>query len=179
MFENRTVYDMPAIRAMILVTARKIQRRRCLLRQGFLLIAGGLALACGLLLASVFGRLDFSSRLICVAALIIGGVAVLEGLCFRWFMARNTRKGLLRMGGALERHFLFDEESFQSLQEGAESTYDYGTIQAAYETEGYFFFLLNTGHSAVLDQKGFLKGTAGDFRDFLEKKLGRPLEFVK
>lgn len=177
MFENRSTYDMAAMQAMVRVSARKVSRW-WQLRRVVLTVSGIVAMVCGALLLSVFRLLDTTERLLCGISLLIGVIAFVKGLLFYKLMARKLWRDLLRAGDTMERRFIFQETGFRGIRLNSETRYNYNAIRAAYETRGYYFLLLDTGNSALLDKGGFTEGNAASFRVFLERKLGGPLEFV-
>ncbi len=178
MFENSTAYDKPAIQAMTWVFSRKVRRKQYLLRKCFLLGVGLMMMFGGLLLLATFGTLDYKERLICVIGLLIGGLALTEGIFLRRFQAWSSLRALRQTTGTSElRRFVFSEDSFQSTQAGMETTWQYEKVQEAYETEGYFILRLDKLTCILLDKEGFTQGTAWGFRAFLERKLGKPVEW--
>ncbi len=178
MFENNTAYDKPAIQAMTWVFSRKVRRKQYLLRKCFLLGGGSVSLLGGLLLLSVFGALDDGERVICVVGLVIGVPALLKGIFLRRFQAWSSLRALRQTTGTSElRRFVFSEDSFQSTQAGMETTWQYEKVREAYETEGYFVLRLDKLTCILLDKAGFTRGTAWGFRAFLERRLGKPVEW--
>jgi len=178
MFENNTTYDKAAIQAMTWVFTQKVQRKRYLLRKGFYLGAGLLGTLCGLLLLLAFDTLDFGKRLICVMVLAVCVPALLRGLFLRRLTARRSLRALRQAAGGEERRFAFSEESFLGAQSGMETSYQYETLQDAYETEGYFILRFDKLTCVILDKAGFTVGTAGEFQRFIERKLGKPVEWA-
>jgi len=178
MFENNTAYDKNAIAAMTWVFAKKVRRKQYLLRKCFLLGVGSVAMLSGLLLLFMFGTLDFGNRVICVVGLAVGTLALTEGIFLRRFQAWNSLRALRQTTDASElRRFVFSEDSFQGTQSGMETTWRYERVQAAYETEKYFILRLDKLTCILLDKSGFALGTAWGFRAFLERKLGKPVEW--
>jgi len=178
MFENNTAYDKNAIAAMTWVFTRKARRKQYLLRKCFLLAVGSVALLSGLLLLLTFGTLDYGDRVICVIGLLVGGVALIEGLFLRRVMAWRSLRALRQAADASElRRFVFSEDSFQGTQSGMETTWQYERVQEAYETEEYFILRLDKLTCILLDKSGFAQGTVWGFRSFLERKLGKPVEW--
>jgi len=59
-----------------------------------------------------------------------------------------------------------------------ETAYQYETLQVAYETEGYFVLRFDKLTCVILDKAGFTVGTAGEFQRFIERKLGKPVEWA-
>lgn len=179
MFENHTAYDKSAVEAMTWVFTRKIRRKQYLLRRCFLLCVGSVGALSGLTLLLMFGTLDYGDRVICVIGLAIGGLALAEGIFLRRFMTWRSLRALRQSKDASERRrFVFSEGSFQGTQSGMETTWQYETIQEAYETEGYFVLRFDKLTCILLDKSGFTQGTAWGFRAFLERKLGKPVEQV-
>lgn len=54
----------------------------------------------------------------------------------------------------------------------------YSSILCAWEDEGRFYLFFRDRPPLVLPKRGFAGGTAEDFRDFLEKEFGWPIERV-
>lgn len=178
LFENRSTYDMAAMRALVRVTARKVSRW-WQFRRGVLIVSGVVATVCGALLLGIFRFLDTTERLLCAISLLIGVIAFVKGLFFYSLMAQRLWKDLLRAEDTMERRFIFQEAAFRGIRLNSETRYAYDAIRAAYEMPDYYFLLLDTGNSVLLDKAGFTEGSAKGFRAFLERKLGDPLEFVK
>lgn len=55
----------------------------------------------------------------------------------------------------------------------------YSSIAAVWEDEGRFYLLFQDRPPLVLPKRGVVQGTPEDFRDFFERKLGRPVERIK
>jgi len=123
----------------------------------------------------IFDSLDFGERLIAVMALVICGFALIKGLFLRRIMAWSSLRGLRQAAGDGERRFVFSEDSFLGTQSGTETTWQYGTVQDVYETEGYFVLRFDKLTSIILSKEGFTAGTAEGFRRFIEEKTGKPV----
>lgn len=175
MFENRTTYDKAAVQAMTWVFSKKVRRKQYLLRKCYHLGFGIIGTLCGLLLLLIFDTLDFGERLVAVMALVICGFALIKGLFLQRFMAWSSLRGLRQATSDGERRFVFSEESFLGTQSGTETTWQYGTVQDAYETEGYFLLRFDKLTSIILDKEGFTQGTAEGFRRFFEERTGKPI----
>lgn len=179
MFENATIYDKAAVRSMTQAFIRKFQRKRYLLRKYFYIGVGLLGTLCGLLLLLVFDTLDLGEKLICFFSLAVCVPALLKGLFLRRIMAWSTGWSLRKSGGPLERRFVFSEESFRAAQSGMETAYQYEMVKGIYETGEHFVLQLNAQTGVILDKAGFSRGTPEGFRDFMERKLGKPAERVR
>ena len=179
MFENTTIYDKAAVWSMTRAFTRKFQRKRYLLRKCFYIGAGLLGTLCGLLLLFVFGALDFGEKLICFFSLAVCVPALVKGLFLRRLTAWSAGRSLRKSGDPLERRFVFSEEDFRASQSGMETVYQYETVRDAYETGGHFVLRLDARTGIIVDKAGFTTGTAGGFRDFLGRKLGKPVEYVE
>jgi len=182
-FENNTTYDKAAVQAMTWVFTQKVRRKRYLLRKGLYLGTGLLGTVCGLLLLFIFDTLDFGERLICIMALVVCVPATLRGLFLRRLTARRSLRALRQTAVGQERRFVFSEESFLGAQSGMETSYQYETLQDAslqdaYETEGYFVLRFDKLTCVILDKAGFTAGTAGGFQRFIERKLGKPVDWA-
>lgn len=176
-FENLTRYDRAAFQAMSEVSSRTVQRRRVLLRRTFLLILGTLCLGCGGLMLLIFHGLDFADRILAVCALLIGLVALGEGIFYRRLLAWSFWRNM-RGESSGERYFLFTEEFLQTGRQGVESKYRYEVLLGAYETMGYFVLFLDRRYCMAVDKSGFSRGTAEALRNHLKEKLGKPVEFI-
>lgn len=175
MFENHTTYGKAAVQAMTWVFSKKVRRKQYLLRRCYHLGFGIIGTLCGLILLVIFDSLDFGERLIAVMALVICGFALIKGLFLRRIMARSSLRALRQATGDQERRFVFSEESFLGFQSGTETTWQYGAVQDAYETEGYFVLRFDKLTCIILDKEGFAQGTAEGFRRFIERKIGKPI----
>lgn len=178
MFENFMQYDRDAVWAMTLVFTKEIQKKSYLGRKCFYMGAGLWGTVCGLLLLAVFSRLETAERALCIAALVVCVPSLLKGLFLRRFMAWSSRRVLRRSGEALERHFTFSEESCLCNRPGMETVYQYETVRNVYETETHFMLQLDKRSGIIVDKNGFSHGTPEGFRDFLERKLKKPVLLV-
>ena len=55
----------------------------------------------------------------------------------------------------------------------------YSPVAAAWEDEGRFYLFFEDRLPLVLPKRGLAGGTAEDFRDFLEREFGWPVERIK
>lgn len=54
---------------------------------------------------------------------------------------------------------------------------DYSTLWKLCETKEYFVLLLNKRSGYIVDKDGFVQGSPGEFRTFLTKKTGLPVQY--
>lgn len=74
----------------------------------------------------------------------------------------------------------FQDESFYVCRSQAgESWWAYHQIQAAVETKDYFALILDRKHGQIYDKKGFSWGTPEEFREFIHKKTGLKVNYIK
>ena len=72
----------------------------------------------------------------------------------------------------------FREDGYHSKTEVGESDFPYAPIVAMAESKDYFLLLIGPSHGQVYDKRGFLSGTAEDFRRLLEEKTGKTFQKV-
>lgn len=183
MFENTTVYDKSAAKALAFVWSRKEPRLLNLLQSRRHTILGGMCMAGGLILLG-FAWSGSDGRVFIVLYLLVGVIALtMGGLLFfrrpmaRWWFEWGILRGLRKGREPLERRRTFHEDFYWSSAEGGRQ-YGYETLKTVYEVNGFFIWEMTDGWGA-LNQSGFTQGTPEDFRDFLERKLRRPVERIK
>lgn len=175
MFENVVHYDKAAARVLVEVDSRVLRRKNFLIRRVILFAVGIFAVACGGLLLMVFGELSAFTRVICLFDLVVGLLALWKGICLRRVMVKRVLRTLT--GG--DRRVVFTEEEIQIEQPGVQKgTFYYSTLTALYETEAHFVLPLSTKASMVLDKGGFVQGSVAEFRNFIQEKTGRTMQFV-
>jgi len=178
LFENVTQYDFPALLALARVAGKTIRRKPFLIRRIFLMTVGTVSFLSALFLLLIFDQLDLQNRIIAVAALVVGLLALAEGIFFPWFVARSSSRLLAK--GQREHHFRFTEGELQAETPGVQrSTYPATAFLAAYETEGYYVLMLDQRQGLVLDKRGFTSGSGENFGEFLERWLQKKIPCIK
>lgn len=184
MFENTTVYDKATVRVTAFVWMRKmpraselIQRRRHTVFGGVEAVAGGLLILLGFVSPPDNQIVSVFYRLIGVTAFVTGVLLLFRRPLSRRFIEWGIPWSLRKRGEPLELRRTFHEDFFWSSTEGGRQ-YGYETLKAVYEVNGFFVFEM-TDRWGTLDLSGFTRGTPEDFRDFLERKLGRPVERIQ
>ena len=70
-------------------------------------------------------------------------------------------------------------ETYLHRTQMAETAWQYDQLQRICETADYFVFLLDRNHGQVYGKRGFVQGTPDEFREFIAKKTGKPVEYIK
>ena len=72
-----------------------------------------------------------------------------------------------------------DESCYVHRTQAAESWWPYDQIRAAAETKDYFVLLLGRSQGQVYDKKGFSWGEPEECREFIHKKTGLKVQYIK
>lgn len=73
----------------------------------------------------------------------------------------------------------FQDSGYVCRTQSGENWYSYGSIQAAAETEDFFFLLLDRRHGQIYDKKGLSWGTPEEFRALIQKKTGLKIQKIR
>lgn len=130
---------------------------------------------------------------------IVGGAIILLNIFFAWTSLRLGDErwwvnGVLalfllvvifgedRLNGRLSAKYIlpdarevtatFGPEGYTNVSKSADSRFTYDRIQAVCETKDYFLFYLSGNLGQIYAKKGFTRGTAMAFRDFISRKTG-------
>lgn len=74
---------------------------------------------------------------------------------------------------------VFLEDFYKQTSKAADSRFQYDQIQAVCETKDYFLLYLSRNLGQIYDKKGFTKGTAMAFRQFLSNKTGLQVRQIR
>ena len=73
---------------------------------------------------------------------------------------------------------VFSEDGFCTTTQVGKTQWKYDKIQLAAESKEYFVFVFSTSHGQIYEKKHIQGGTLQEFRDFLEKKIGKPVQII-
>ena len=73
---------------------------------------------------------------------------------------------------------VFSEDGFCTTTQVGKTQWKYDKIQSAAESKEYFVFVFSTSHGQIYEKKHIQGGTLQEFRDFLEKKIGKPVQII-
>lgn len=168
-----TDYNMETLTAMakgLRRTVRKKRSRRVHIFAAVVLILGLLTI-----LATTAGGepLGASGVVTLLAMLVVILVSLFEDKLNAWF----ARKRLLP--GTEHAAATFEEDGYVSATSMSESKFSYAQIVADAETARYFVFALSSCHTQAYDKRNIRGGSVEDFRAFIAKKTGKPVEDIK
>ena len=170
MFENKTDYDETLMKAVARFSCRTRLRRRILVVRCVLFVCAAGILAVSLLL-DVWSFLR-------VCAVAVGIAVLLEGIFYERMIVRNNWKAL--KGDCGERDFTFLEDRMEITRtSGAKASYPYADFSDLYETGDYFIPLIGGIRHAAMRKDGFTRGSAGDFRAFIQERTGKAFRSIK
>ena len=72
----------------------------------------------------------------------------------------------------------FREEGYRTESAAGCTDWTYGTVQAVAETGNYFVFMLSKNHAQIYDKTRLTGGTEEEFRAFMERQTGKPVQTV-
>ena len=75
--------------------------------------------------------------------------------------------------------FSFDTDHFVLERPNVWSEYEYGLILRILEDEARFYLFDTVQSAFVLPKRDFEQGTVDDFRDFIGRTTGKPIEYMK
>lgn len=163
-----TNYDARALTAMA-KCLRKTVRQKHSKRSHRL---GWLVVILALLPTLLGGQLDGRKVIMLVVGLIVVLALVFEDR-LNGFVARSRM-----LKGTESATALFDTENpecFFSETAVGKSEFFYSSIVALAETDRYFVFVFSKNHAQVYDKSGLTGGTAGQFREFIAERTGKPV----
>lgn len=169
-FVNRTVIGSRELAALSRGTRKTLHKRRSIVVQVLALVI----IALNLLFAWASWQVGD------IRWLLNGAVAVfLLVITLRedWFNLRLTGRYVLP--DAQEVTTAFGDEGFTQTSKAAEGQFRYDQIENICETSDYFLLYLDHNLGQVYDKKGFTKGTAMGFRDFISRKTGLQMRNIR
>lgn len=171
-FVFETTYDQKALTAMartLRLTLRKKRSRRSHIF-GFILM-----IICVLLVIPGGENYEFGMNKVITAlvALVLLVVLIFEDR-INGYVARK------RMLAGTDRSVaVFTEEGYTSEVEVGKSEWSYERMQLIAETRDYFVFVFSQSHAQVYDKAHLSGGTAEEFREFIARKTGKSVEYIK
>ena len=163
-----THYDSSALTAMARCL-RKTVRQKHSKRSHRL---GWLVVILALLPILLGGPLD-GRKMIMLAVGVIMVLALIFEDRLNGFVARSRM-----LKGTETSTALFDTENPDCFISGTavgKSEFFYSSIVALAETDRYFVFVFSKNHAQVYDKSGLTGGTAGQFREFIAERTGKPV----
>ena len=168
-FVNQTVIDKKELTALARGPRKSVRRRR-----GHIVrIVGGMIILlnvffCILSIQLGDNRWWLNGVLALFLLVIIFGEDQLNGRISAKYILPDAREVTASFG----------PEQYTNVTASSESHFTYDQIQAVCETQDYFLFYLNRNLGQIYNKKGFTKGTAMAFRDFISKKTGQPVRNI-
>lgn len=177
-FENITVYDKHALLDLNRVVCRTTQKGKYRFRKIFLIVLGALGIFSGGTLLLIWNELEVSDRVLAIGALLIGLIALAEGIFLNRVSAWNSKR--MMMKGISQVQFQFDPQEMRAeVPDREKSAYPYTALLLAAETTDFFVLMMDPRHGFVLKKDGFTKGTAEEFRKFLTDTLKKPVSVIR
>ena len=171
-FTFQTVYDQKALQTMARALRKTVRKKHS--RRSH--IFGWIVAVLGLVLSLLPGEDGFAVTGKSVLTWLV--VAVMVSALIWEDQLNGYLAGKRALPGTKHTTSTFDEEGYTSTNTAGETRWSYANIQAVAETATYFIFILNVNHAQVYQKENMTGGTAGEFRAFLEEKLGKPVEQI-
>lgn len=172
-FRFETNYDQRGLTAMARALRKTIRKKRSRRSHIFGWSIVGLAV----LLIAVERLLDepwtLRDTLNCAAGGIVVLILLTEDSVNAFFAKRKM------LPGTSSARSVFGEESYTSTTEAAATEFRYEAIQQVCETADYFVILFSHRHGQIYDKATLRGGTAGEFRDFIAERTGKPVAYIK
>lgn len=162
-FVNQTVIGTRELAALSRGNRKTVRKRRSIIVQ-FLAI---FVIALNLFFAWVSWRVGDSRWWLNMAVAVFLLVITLRE---DWFNLKLTGKHVVPE--AQEVTSSFGADGFSQVSKATDSHFQYDQIEMICETSNYFLFYLDHNLGQVYDKKGFTKGTAMGFREFITRKTG-------
>ena len=168
-FVNQTVIGNKELAALSRGNRKTVRKRRSMIVQLLAL----LIIALNLFFAWVSWRVGDGRWWLNLAVAVFLLVITLRE---DWFNLKLTGKYV--MPDAQEVTSSFDSEGFSQVSRAADNHFQYSQIEMICETSDYFLFYLDHNLGQVDDKRGFTKGTAMGFREFIVRKTGLPIRNI-
>lgn len=162
-FVNQTVIGTRELAALSRGNRKTVRKRRSIIVQ----LLAILVIALNLFFAWVSWRVGDSRWWLNMAVAVFLLVITLRE---DWFSLKLTGKRV--MPDAQEVISSFGADGFSQVSKAADNHFAYSQIEMICETSNYFLFYLDHNLGQVYDKKGFTKGTAMGFREFITRKTG-------
>ncbi len=172
-FKCETVYNAKAMAVMAKAMRKTVRRKHSHRSHVF----GWIVLALGLLLSmSAFLRGDsigFPVIATWAAMAVILLALLFEDRINGWVAWKR------RLPGTERTSAVFRPDGFDTATDVGNSQWKYDKIQLAAETDGYFVFIFSPSHAQLYDKMHLCGGSPDEFRKFIEKAVGTPVQYVK
>ena len=171
-FVFETKYDQKALTAMartLRLTLRKKKSRRSHIFGCILMVV------CFLLVIPVGENYTFGMNKVVTALVALALLVVLifedriNGYVARKRMLTGTEKSVA----------IFTEDGYTSEVDVGKSEWSYERMQLIAETKDYFVFVFSQSHAQVYDKAHISGGTSEEFREFIERKTGKAVQYIK
>lgn len=183
-FSILTHYDKRTLYALNDLVCRTTRRRSYRLRKAFLLVLGILGLLSGSMLMMIYSQLETSERLIAIGGLLVAAIALTEAVFLKRIGAWNTRRMMPK--GRDKSLAVLDDTGLGSTESGMQSHYDFDAFTSAYESQEFFYLLLDSRHALILAKEGIEapEGSSQErqveqMREFLKEKLPFPIQYIR
>lgn len=162
-FVNQTIIGNKELAALSRGNRKAVRKRRGIIVRFFAIVV----IVLNLFFAWVSWRVGDSRWWLNLAVAVFLLVITLRE---DWFNLKLTGKYV--MPDAQEVTSSFHADGFSQVSRAADNHFQYGQIKMICETSNYFLFYLDHNLGQVYDKKGFTKGTAMGFREFIVRKTG-------
>ena len=172
-FLVRMQYEKSDYDAFVRLAGKKLSRAQTLLMRLMCIIVGIVAVVfAAVLYQNGEGASQSLSWILLLAAIVFLCLGAFFYSYQAWTLQRKQPKNT---GGTV---YTFKEKSFHMESGLGEQEYAYERLLGAYETDGHIFLMVGAKSALVLPKRSFVVGTPRGLIEFLEKKLGRPVEKV-
>ena len=173
-FQIHSAYDHKALKTMARVLRKTMRRKRNIALRVFGWFAVTLFALSEIALAAIGAfSWDFGNVIVVLAVVIMLTTLLFEDDLNAWIAALSL------IPGTREADTRFTPDCYTVVTQAAETRWNYERIQAIGETQDSFVFMLSKRHTQQFPKAGMTSGTPDEFRDFLTKKTGLPVRYVK
>ena len=171
-FTLNSVYDQMAVTAMARGLRKTVRKKHSFRSHIF----GWIVVVLALVLSFLPGGNGFSITFKTVVTWLIVLVLVVTLLFEDAINGYFARKRALP--GTEQTKTTFGPDGYRSVNQAGETLWSYGNVKTVAETGNYLVFVLNKNHAQVYDKRTVSGGTEAEFREFLVKVTGKPVESV-
>lgn len=154
------------------VTAKCYRRVRTLISRVVLFFLGLVMLGMGLLVLIGAGPLTLEILLLAGGLLYIG-----LSIFYHRLVAWKSRRMLIKNTGEIT--VTLDDAGVRECSEKVEGFYPYQAFIGCVYSPGWYFLFLDKKHAVILPEGAMIAGDPEHFRDFIQEKTGKPVEYVK
>ena len=168
-FKNYTRCDRAAFLSFYSLKSKAVERRYTMVKRVLIALAGMAALPYGVLRAQSGKNGGIP--------ILVGALCIVLALFHDQINSWSAKRSMVK--GAEEIDYLFSEDSFFERSRAGKMTHSYAAVRDFYLHRGYFVLFLDQDQSCIVDEGGFGKGSAEEFRSFVEEKTGKKLKYIQ